>query len=260
MEFLSGGSLADRLAREGAQPIGRSLDWLGQAAAALDAAHASGVVHRDVKPANLLLDNDDRVKVADFGIASAARPRLAHRGRHRPRHRGVPRAGAGARREGDTGERSLRARGRRLRAADRQRGRSSANPRPQRRWRTSARRSHPPPTSTPSCRHEVDDVLARGLAKEPEHRFESCADFVARASRRPRPGRRHDDRRRRRRRSHGAAGRRLRCSVLAARRAAARRRSRGSPAGARRPQASRETCRNGEGDGHARGRRRSSRP
>jgi eukaryotic-like serine/threonine-protein kinase len=71
MEYLAGGSLADRLARDGAQPIGRSLDWLQQAAAALDAAHANGVVHRDVKPANLLLDNDDRVKVADFGVASA---------------------------------------------------------------------------------------------------------------------------------------------------------------------------------------------
>ena len=40
MEYLGGGSLADRIAAEGAQPIGRSLAWLGEAAAALDAAHA----------------------------------------------------------------------------------------------------------------------------------------------------------------------------------------------------------------------------
>jgi len=72
MEYLAGGSLADRLTREGAQPLGRALEWLRQAAAALDAAHASGIVHRDVKPANLLLDDDDGVKVADFGVASAA--------------------------------------------------------------------------------------------------------------------------------------------------------------------------------------------
>ena len=39
MEYLGGGSLADRLAAEGAQPLGRSLTWLGEAAAALDAAH-----------------------------------------------------------------------------------------------------------------------------------------------------------------------------------------------------------------------------
>ena len=72
MEYLPGGSLADRIEREGAQPVGRTLEWLGQAAAAIDAAHANGIVHRDVKPANLLLDGDERVKVADFGVASAA--------------------------------------------------------------------------------------------------------------------------------------------------------------------------------------------
>ncbi|MHB1242745.1 MAG: serine/threonine-protein kinase [Gaiellaceae bacterium] len=72
MEYLPGGSLADRLDEEGAQPPGRALDWLEQAARALDAAHAAGVVHRDVKPANLLLDDRGCVRVADFGIASAA--------------------------------------------------------------------------------------------------------------------------------------------------------------------------------------------
>ena len=72
MEYLSGGSLDDRLRSDGAAAPGRALDWLEQAARALDAAHAEGVVHRDVKPANLLLDRDENVHVADFGIASAA--------------------------------------------------------------------------------------------------------------------------------------------------------------------------------------------
>ena len=72
MEHLSGGTLDDRIAREGAQPADRVLHWLEQAAAALDHAHGSGVVHRDVKPGNLLLDREGNVHVADFGIASAA--------------------------------------------------------------------------------------------------------------------------------------------------------------------------------------------
>jgi len=72
MEHLAGGSLEERLRREGAQPPARVVAWLEQAAAALDAAHRHGVVHRDVKPANLLLNERGEVRVADFGIASAA--------------------------------------------------------------------------------------------------------------------------------------------------------------------------------------------
>src|SRR2546423_3145222 len=72
MEYLSGGTLDDLIARDGAQPADRVLRWLGQAAAALDHAHGNGVVHRDVKPGNLLLDREENVHVADFGIASAA--------------------------------------------------------------------------------------------------------------------------------------------------------------------------------------------
>ena len=71
MEYLDGGSVHDRL-REGRVAPGQALAWLGQAATALDRAHEEGVVHRDVKPANLLLDRDGNVVVTDFGIASTS--------------------------------------------------------------------------------------------------------------------------------------------------------------------------------------------
>jgi predicted Ser/Thr protein kinase len=72
MEYLSGGSLDDLLQSGGAQLPQRVFAWLEEAARALDVAHREGVVHRDVKPANLMLDGEGHVHVADFGIASSA--------------------------------------------------------------------------------------------------------------------------------------------------------------------------------------------
>jgi serine/threonine protein kinase len=71
MEHLGGGSLDDVLRDGGAQPPERVFTWLEEAAQALDVAHREGVVHRDVKPANLMLDGEGHVHVADFGIASS---------------------------------------------------------------------------------------------------------------------------------------------------------------------------------------------
>jgi tetratricopeptide (TPR) repeat protein len=70
MPLVRGETLRDRLTREGQLPLEAVTAITSQVAAALDYAHKRGVVHRDVKPENLLLA-DDQVYLADFGIASA---------------------------------------------------------------------------------------------------------------------------------------------------------------------------------------------
>lgn len=72
LELVPGESLARLLAREGRLSGDRALDVLAQAGRALQAAHDAGIVHRDVKPANLLVRPNGVIKVTDLGIARAA--------------------------------------------------------------------------------------------------------------------------------------------------------------------------------------------
>src|SRR5438552_1646088 len=72
MELVRGRTLRELLAARGALGPARAVQIAAQTADALDYAHGHGIVHRDVKPANVLIADDGRVKVADFGIAKAA--------------------------------------------------------------------------------------------------------------------------------------------------------------------------------------------
>jgi eukaryotic-like serine/threonine-protein kinase len=72
MEYVEGCSLADELEGTGALDPARTVDIGVQVCAGLEHAHAAGLVHRDIKPGNLLLGGGDTVKIADFGIARAA--------------------------------------------------------------------------------------------------------------------------------------------------------------------------------------------
>ncbi|MGH2749711.1 MAG: Stk1 family PASTA domain-containing Ser/Thr kinase [Actinomycetota bacterium] len=72
MEYVSGSDLRDLLVRRGGMERGVALEIMAEVCDALEAAHAVGLVHRDVKPENILIARDGKVKVADFGIAVVA--------------------------------------------------------------------------------------------------------------------------------------------------------------------------------------------
>ena len=176
MEYATGGTLADRL-REGSVPRDQSLRWLEQTAGALDSAHARGIVHRDVKPGNLLVADDGTIRVSDFGIAraadqdtlTAAGSVLGSVGYMSPEQaRGEPTSPASDRYglacvafELLTGRRPFEREGQAAEAA------AHARETP-----PSARRFEP---SLPSA---VDAVFARGLSKRPDERYPTSAAFV----------------------------------------------------------------------------------
>jgi len=69
LEYLEDGTLADLVARDGPLPADRALPLVADVARALDLLHAEGLFHRDVKPQNLLLGRDGRVRLGDFGLS-----------------------------------------------------------------------------------------------------------------------------------------------------------------------------------------------
>ena len=111
MELIDGLTLRELIDSQGALPVSEAVDITMQVAAALTHAHEHELVHRDVKPGNVLVQRDGHVKVTDFGIAKATDggSELTRAGSG-DGHRALPRAGAAARRYGRRARRRLLAR------------------------------------------------------------------------------------------------------------------------------------------------------
>jgi beta-lactam-binding protein with PASTA domain/predicted Ser/Thr protein kinase len=80
MEYLDGRSLKELIVQRGPAPITVSVEYARQILSALGFAHRHGIVHRDIKPHNVLVDADGRVKVTDFGIARAGASQMTEAG------------------------------------------------------------------------------------------------------------------------------------------------------------------------------------
>jgi serine/threonine-protein kinase len=182
MRYVDGGDVASLLAREGALWPAQAMAIIAPVASALDQAHAAGLVHRDVKPANMLLDSRSdkslHVYLADFGLTTL------------PTDADESTDGQVVGTAAYMAPEQLE--GRPVDSRTDQYGLASAafeilsgsapfaddNPA----TALFSMLTRPPPALTsrrPGLPAEVDDVVARGLAKSPEDRFTSCGAFAA---------------------------------------------------------------------------------
>ena len=179
MELMKGGSVADVMRREDRIEHKRTLRWLHEAASGLDAAHAAGVVHRDVKPANLLLDERDRLAIGDFGIARLAwEEQVTQTGQ-------VLGTAAYLAPEQAMGEPAIAASDRYALAVVAFELLTGEKPFQAEHFAAQARahiEDDPPRVSEldPELSERVDDVIDRGMAKDPDHRWASAEEFVER--------------------------------------------------------------------------------
>jgi len=182
MRFVQGGDLRRVLEQEGALPPDRAAGFISPVASALDAAHAAGLVHRDVKPANILVDarpgRPDHVYVSDFGVSKAATASVSLTGAGQ--FLGTPGYSApeqiqGRAVDGRTDQYALACVAYQLLTGElpfeRDQGMAVLL----------AHLSEPPPSlglRLPGLPAAADAVLARGMAKVPEKRYGSCGEFA----------------------------------------------------------------------------------
>ena len=182
MRFVKGGDLRLMLDREGPLPPVQVAGFISPVASALDAAHGVGLVHRDVKPANILVDarqgRPDHVYLSDFGVSKGAISSVSLTAAGQflgTPHYSAPEQIRGLAVDGRADQYALACVAYQLLTAvvpfERDQGMAVLL----------AHLSEPPPSLAsrrPDLPGAVDQVLAKGLAKDPEKRYGSCGDFA----------------------------------------------------------------------------------
>ena len=182
MRFVRGGDLRRVLDREGALSPGRAAEFISAVASALDTAHAAGLVHRDVKPANILVETrpgrPDHVYLSDFGVSKGA---MSSAGLTRTGQflgtvdYSAPEQIQGRTVDGRADQYALACVAYQLLTG------SAPFVRDQEMAVLLAHMSEPPPllsSRRPDLPGPADQVLARGMAKVPEKRYGSCQEFA----------------------------------------------------------------------------------
>jgi hypothetical protein len=182
MRFVAGGDLRTVIRREGPLPANRAASFISPVASALDAAHAAGLVHRDVKPANILVDTrpgrPDHVYLSDFGLSKGALSSVGLTGTGQflgtPDY-SAPEQVSGRAVDGRADQYALACVAFTLLTGQR------LFPRDEPLAVLLAHTSElPAPVSAqrPDLPAATDQVLARALAKVPEDRFGTCGEFA----------------------------------------------------------------------------------
>jgi len=182
MRYVSGGDVATLLRRDGALSPGQTAAIISPVASALDAAHAAGLVHRDVKPANMLVDTregrPDHVYLSDFGLSKGAMSSAGLTGTGQflgTLDYIAPEQIEGRPVDGRADQYALACAAFELLTGVPPFRRDEALA------VMYAQMSEPPPPLTsrrPDLRPAADQVFARALAKAPEDRYASCRDFA----------------------------------------------------------------------------------
>jgi serine/threonine-protein kinase len=175
MEFVDGPNLAELLNRPDKPSLETLVSILDQSAAALDYAHSRGVVHRDIKPGNIIIRGDGVAKIADFGVAKISSQNVTRTGMTLGTpHYMSPEQFHGRTIDGRSDQYSLAVMvyeiftGKKPFTADSITGlmykilHEEPNPR----------------RDNPDLSEEADAILRKALAKEPDHRYPTCSEFI----------------------------------------------------------------------------------